>query len=391
MINRPSVTIIIICRNSISTVRKCIERSLCDSSGAVETICIDRGSTDGTLSVLKEFAVRREELRVIACSEISFGEAMLVGSRFARSDYCCFVDARDYVTAQDCEFVFTQGVSFCEPDMIVAGTVGFVDGESQDYIVEDPFWNGFFSQEEKDCLLEHRPLRLGCYHGSCLVKTDYVLRQSDIIECGNGDILRGELLWVRLAMACDNVEFVPRNLYKMRMVKDCNLEVEYYRNILNSRISSNWATREFDDSNMCMGFLSALIMSCVEVDPRCRQDYIERVAETIRNLEKEQDRLFLLTFPPPLSRVFEAISGSCTEYYYRYWHNRDEILSLHCSLGDNSFRLKQSLREMETLNRSNAELRAKIAKLKQSNSYRIGRACTVVPRAAKRALRRIMQ
>lgn len=67
----------------------------------IEVICIDDGSTDGSLTILKEYSVRYGNLKIITQENHGVGYARNIGMKAASGEYIAFMDPDDYYLERD--------------------------------------------------------------------------------------------------------------------------------------------------------------------------------------------------------------------------------------------------------------------------------------------------
>ena len=67
----------------------------------IELICINDGSTDGSLEVLNEFAEKYDFVKVVSQENRGSGKARNYGMDIAEGDYIGFLDADDYFIDDD--------------------------------------------------------------------------------------------------------------------------------------------------------------------------------------------------------------------------------------------------------------------------------------------------
>lgn len=82
----------------------CINQTLND----VEFVCVNDGSTDRSLSILKEFAAHDHRIRIINKSNGGVSSARNVGLREAEGQYVMFLDSDDYLEPNACERVWLE-------------------------------------------------------------------------------------------------------------------------------------------------------------------------------------------------------------------------------------------------------------------------------------------
>lgn len=116
--DRPAVSVIIPCYNAEKYLAQCIDSILAQTRRDIEIICIDDGSSDGTMGILEEYEKKDGRIRVIRQENAGAGAARNNGLRWATGEYLSFLDADD----------------FFEPDMLEKA-VAAADQYAADYVV----------------------------------------------------------------------------------------------------------------------------------------------------------------------------------------------------------------------------------------------------------------
>lgn len=91
------ISIILPSYNVASYIHHCIDSVLDQTTDDIEILCIDAGSTDGTLEILVEYESRDDRIRLIHSDIKSYGYQMNLGIREARGEYIGVVETDDYV------------------------------------------------------------------------------------------------------------------------------------------------------------------------------------------------------------------------------------------------------------------------------------------------------
>lgn len=86
-----------------SAIDSVISQTLTD----IELICIDDGSTDDSLKILKEYRERDERIRIVTENNAGPGLARNNGIRRSRGEYIAFVDADDFLAPTFLESLYT--------------------------------------------------------------------------------------------------------------------------------------------------------------------------------------------------------------------------------------------------------------------------------------------
>lgn len=95
-IDFPTVSIIVPVLNVEEYLGQCLESIKCQTYSSYEVICVDGGSSDGSLQILKEFAEADERFKVVEEHCSSVGEARNKGFSFSKGKYIAFIDGDDY-------------------------------------------------------------------------------------------------------------------------------------------------------------------------------------------------------------------------------------------------------------------------------------------------------
>lgn len=103
----PQITVIMPSLN----VAKYIERSVKSVAGQtltdIEILCIDAGSTDGTLEIIQKLAESDPRIRVIQCPVKSYGYQVNLGIREARGKYISIVETDDEIMPEMYEKLYS--------------------------------------------------------------------------------------------------------------------------------------------------------------------------------------------------------------------------------------------------------------------------------------------
>lgn len=102
----PMISVIIPVYNVGRFVRKCLQSLEDQTYQDFEIIAVNDGSTDDSLSILREFERKYGNITVVDQKNKGMSMARNEGLRRARSKYVCFVDSDDYVAPQYLEKLY---------------------------------------------------------------------------------------------------------------------------------------------------------------------------------------------------------------------------------------------------------------------------------------------
>ena len=92
----PKVSVIIPVYNVEKYLRECLDSVVNQTLREIEIICVDDGSTDSSLDILKEYASKDNRITVIAQQNLHAGVARNAGLAVARGEYLSFLDSDDF-------------------------------------------------------------------------------------------------------------------------------------------------------------------------------------------------------------------------------------------------------------------------------------------------------
>ena len=95
--NNPKVSVIMPSLNVGEYIRECMESVINQTLKDIEIICVDAGSTDGTLEILQEYASKDSRIKIINSEKKSYGYQMNVGIKSAKGEYIGIVETDDFI------------------------------------------------------------------------------------------------------------------------------------------------------------------------------------------------------------------------------------------------------------------------------------------------------
>ena len=93
----PKVSVIMPSLNVGEYIKETIESVISQTLKDIEIICVDAGSTDGTLEILKEYASSDDRIRIILSDIKSYGYQMNLGIENAVGEYIGIVETDDFI------------------------------------------------------------------------------------------------------------------------------------------------------------------------------------------------------------------------------------------------------------------------------------------------------
>lgn len=113
------VSIIIPVYNTKKYLKKCLDSIVNQTLKDIEIICVNDGSTDGSLKILEKYAKKDHRLKIINKENGGAGSARNIGMDIAKGEYLGFVDSDDWIEPQMFETLYQNAkkynvdISFC--------------------------------------------------------------------------------------------------------------------------------------------------------------------------------------------------------------------------------------------------------------------------------------
>lgn len=111
------ISVIIPVYNVENYLEECLDSVLNQTLREIEIICIDDGSTDNSLNILKNYEKRDKRIIILKQKNLGAGAARNTGLKVARGKYISFLDADDFFELTMLKKVFDK----CETDRAQVG------------------------------------------------------------------------------------------------------------------------------------------------------------------------------------------------------------------------------------------------------------------------------
>ena len=103
----PLVSVIMPSLNVASYISECLDSVIHQTLKEIEILCVDAGSTDGTLEIIQEYAKKDHRIRLILSSKRSYGYQMNLGLMQAHGEYIGIVETDDFISPEMYETLYT--------------------------------------------------------------------------------------------------------------------------------------------------------------------------------------------------------------------------------------------------------------------------------------------
>ena len=106
----PKISVIIPVYNVENELAKCLNSIVNQTFKEIEIICVDDGSTDNSLNILKDYANKDSRFRIFEQKNQGAGIARNIALNQAQGDYIAFVDGDDYIDLNFLESMYKVAI-----------------------------------------------------------------------------------------------------------------------------------------------------------------------------------------------------------------------------------------------------------------------------------------
>lgn len=383
----PCVSVIIPVYNSEDYLKQCLDSIVSQTLENIEIICVDDGSTDCSVDILREYAQNDARIQIIEQSNQHAGVARNNGMKVAAGEYLAFWDSDDYFELTALEKMYRQCKSD-DADLCVCGASRIIGN------VDTPVRESFYLR--KKLIPESVPFNRNDIPDHILTFTNAApwnkLYRRSFVEEND----------IRFSTAAnsEDVYFVEVALCLAHSITIVDESLVVYR-----RDRPGSLTNTIDRSQLTS------LKVWVETAQRLRElgvypetSFANRAASNVAYMLRNQKSYesFALIIAAMKEYALKELSLSDTSILDVEWHrdlyNRvrddapeDVLMYLmnytYIKLTEASMKNQINKRECARLKKGLKKAQESERKLRASNSYKLGRAATWLPRKAKRILR----
>ena len=185
----PKVSVIIPVYNVEEYLRECLDSVINQTLKEIEIICVDDGSIDNSLEILKEYAKKDNRISVLTQENLHAGVARNAGLAVAKGEYVHFLDSDDWIDKETYQEVLQD---------INSSDIGIFKGIRIDYKL----------MQKVDMTWLASPKLNGIYNTEALYKNLYTLFSPEIWnKLYKLNFLRKFNLYFQSIISCNDVYF----------------------------------------------------------------------------------------------------------------------------------------------------------------------------------------
>lgn len=354
--NKIKVSVIIPIYNTEQYIEQCICSVLAQKLDDIEIICIDDGSTDCSIDIIRKYA--SEDNRIIILQKENEGQSIArnAGMDISHGEYIYFLDSDDFISDDALQILYYEA-SKNNLDNIYFDAESFF--ESDDLKKQHSSYINYYSRRSNYPeivsgleLLQQMEQNKDFRVSPCLqfFKKSFLLKNNLRFE--ENMIHEDDIFSLKVCLYAERSRHIPEKLYMRRIRENSTMT------------SSNCFQHSY-------GYLRCMICMLEELPKKeVEETYHTVLLKQLYSLQSRAVKRITSVSNTDLNSFIGQIPF-CEEVYYRLLIEKAAM----------------TYREITALKKDTKQLKKRIHDLETSNSFRIGRIITYIPRKIKKLLK----
>ena len=212
----PKVSVIVPVYNVEKYLRQCLDSLVNQTLTDIEIICINDGSTDGSLAILEDYASKDKRIRLISQENQGQGVARNRGIELSTGEYLGFVDPDDWIELNMYEEMYSKAKSY-DSDIVEAIYNQYYEYSKESKIrpnaillQEDTIFNW---KENPDYIFKSTNLSVwNKLYESAFIKNNN-------IKFANTKLAQDHIFTIKSRIFANKIIFINKPLYNYRICK----------------------------------------------------------------------------------------------------------------------------------------------------------------------------
>lgn len=351
----PLVSVIVPTYNVEEYIKQCVDSLLDQTYKNIEVICIDDGSTDNTVPILKFMQEKDKRLILIQQEHSGVSAARNKGLENARGKYISFVDSDDFMQWNSYEILVSVAENN-QLDLIIFG--GNAVGDAPEWIQKklNTRYKYYTKGTADKVIFEEesaRPFLWLHFIKREIIEKGEKLRFNEAMEMGEDQLFQFEYV-----PRAESVMVLEDKLYNYRIARNCSLMQLYEKQKM----------KKFDSHIL-------LISSVIESWKKSGlfQKNEDKLITWIVNLTYWALIFFPKAFQPELAKkVINLVNKYDIKDYFIAWYEKDHWLYMK-DIAEKNFDKEEELREIRE--KADQE-KFQIQEILKSRAFKLGRFTT---------------
>lgn len=287
----PKISVIISVYNVEKYLRECLDSVLNQTLRSLEIICVNDGSTDNSLSILKEYQNHDSRIKIITKENHGLSSARNAGLNLASGKYVYFIDSDDYIECDALNELYDLAINK-DLDMVLFKLISFWDDSKERFIspyLEMAFLKGLVG----DNVFSFNDLGSRLYDLAVVVPG--VLFKRDLISdlrFPEGLIFEDNVFFTEAVLKAKWIYFHDKHLYNYRMRNESITNSgSNFSDIIEIRNMVNDIAKKYDYFDSCLYSkkLYGIVSRFSQVSDENKKDFFTKIKEDFINHQEEYE------------------------------------------------------------------------------------------------------
>lgn len=218
---KAQISIIVPVYNAEKYLPRCLDSLINQTFKDIEILCINDGSTDGSLQILNEYAAKDERIKVILIEHSGSAKVRNVGLENAQGEYIMSCDSDDWYEADMCQRMF-QAITSHNVDCVMCHTNIVWEDKANYRPIQEEYYNPDIKGVMKKNLYQLNVLLWNKIYKKSLI-------DKWKINFPTGYLHDDDCFWCKYSLVAHKVLIIQEKLYNYVIRKNSIMD-DYYLN-----------------------------------------------------------------------------------------------------------------------------------------------------------------
>ena len=319
----PELSIIVPVYNTEQYLEECLESIHCQTLQDIEVICVDDGSTDSSLSIIKRFSQRDSRFRVIQKSNSGYGHSMNLGMDAAQGKYIGIVESDDWILQNMMQTLY-ENAEMNEVDFVKADFYRFVhqsDGTVRriyNHLTgENQYYNRVLCPSD-----EIQTFRFIMNIWSGIYRTDFIRKNQIRFHETPGASFQDNGFWFQTFALAQRAYFLNEPLYMNRRdnpLSSVNNQEKVFASCREYDFIRQWVEEKLQGQKrylyLCSeGRIRNYLFTIERIGDAFKPEFYERFKKDYLNIQEHgevAETLLVESWKPRINRILENPKEAC--------------------------------------------------------------------------------
>ncbi|MGL6298353.1 MAG: glycosyltransferase [Methanobacteriaceae archaeon] len=354
------VSIIVPVYNTENYLRQCLNSIVNQTIEDIEIICVNDGSTDNSLTILKEYANNDSRIKIFCQENKGLGAARNTGMKYAMGEYLSFIDSDDWIESDTYEVLYNDAKNN-NLDIVMFQLINFNNETNKYYedsiynidcINDDLFEQGIFSYKDVDDVFFTITV------SSCNKLYNKTFLDNINVKFQEGLVFEDHPFFFQTFLKAKKVKVVRKHFYNRRRREGSLVqnEGEKFSDII---ISADFVLNAFKENDLYVKYESKLINRKIgmikefydKTDKIYKDDFFNLIKVNFNDIKDLEN----------FDTIFEALDHVHQSFYENVM-NSNSFKEF-----DLNKKVSHLNKKSKSLNKKNQMLKRKVKKLEKQN------------------------